>query len=441
MAEQENNKNIQPDADTSSAKAESTTPSPAKTEPQPKAAAVSKAATNSPAKSRLAQLALLLSVIAIALLLFISYHLYQRGHDAGTDIAELKSKALQQQLQLDKMQPLNQLSAKIGALKLDWDGRFERQSVEMDRLSNTLLSLASRQPSDWLLAETNYLVRLAGHKLWLEHDVTTSLMLLREADQRLAELQDPSLIPLRADLAKDMAALKALPDLDRSEIALTLSALTSQVTELPLKGVVLPDLDEAIAENRLSHSPEDWKDNLIKTWHSFADDFITIRKRTDDVEPLLAPDQRWYLQENLRAKLMLAQLALFREQQGVYQDALATAHEWINTYFIDDSDLGKSMQAELLALQKHNIEPSYPEDFMVRQPLERILEKRLKSLLQSDAPVQQDKAVVTEPPPVDVKPTDEAAPEESPEAQAQPQQEIPANEVPAADSADKGEQI
>ncbi|GAA5218614.1 uroporphyrinogen-III C-methyltransferase [Corallincola platygyrae] len=389
------------------------------TEPltSPKPQAATPVASQKPPSNRLAVFAFLLAVISLVLMLFISYHLYQRGHAASTDINELETRTLTQQVMLEKMQPLNELPNQLGAAQTDWQTQFERQSVEMDRLSNSLLTLASRHPSDWLLAETNYLVRLAGHKLWLEHDITTSLMLLREADGRLAELADPSLTKVRKALADDMAALKALPNVDRSHIALSLNALAGQVDQLALKSVILPDIDQELDDNKPSSSTDDWRDNLAKTWRSFADDFITVRRRSSEVEPLLAPDQRWYLQENLRAKLMLAQLALFREQQGVYESAIDTASQWIDNFFKTENANTQAMLKSLKELKQHQIEPVYPDDFKVRAPLERLLERRLSALL---TPTKKEK-------------TEPEQPVAAAEEPVKPQESGPVEEVPPAE--------
>ena len=81
-------------------------------------------------------------------------------------------------------------------------GVTQRLSVMDTRLGE----VSGRQPNDWTLAEASYLVRIAGRKLWLEDDIDTAQSLLVAADLRVAELSDPSLYPLRASIAEDIAA-------------------------------------------------------------------------------------------------------------------------------------------------------------------------------------------------------------------------------------------
>lgn len=54
----------------------------------------------------------------------------------------------------------------------------------------------------------------------------------------------------------------------------------------------------------LSSSIGEWRVNLQKSWQSFMDSFITIRRRDETAVPLLAPNQDIYLRENIRSRLL-----------------------------------------------------------------------------------------------------------------------------------------
>lgn len=59
-----------------------------------------------------------------------------------------------------------------------------QQQLRVTNRANWKTTAASGEPSltpDWLLAEADYLVRMAGRKLWLERDATAAQMLLVEA--------------------------------------------------------------------------------------------------------------------------------------------------------------------------------------------------------------------------------------------------------------------
>ena len=72
---------------------------------------------------------------------------------------------------------------------------------ELKDLQSRVLDLNDKRPNDWMLAESEYLVRMAGRKLWLEHDIVSAITLLGNADERIKALNDPSLMPIRKALA------------------------------------------------------------------------------------------------------------------------------------------------------------------------------------------------------------------------------------------------
>ena len=90
--------------------------------------------------------------------------------------------------------------------------RLKQQNTALTQQSEATLAqlntMEGRRPADWLIAEADYLVRMAGRKLWLENDVRTAILLLVNADKRLSSLADPSVLPVRAHLAEDIQTLQ-----------------------------------------------------------------------------------------------------------------------------------------------------------------------------------------------------------------------------------------
>ncbi|MGB1298460.1 MAG: uroporphyrinogen-III C-methyltransferase, partial [Psychrobium sp.] len=128
--------------------------------------------------------------------------------------------------QLQQQQALNQsltseLNDKVTA---QLSGQEQTQAL----INQKIAELSGRRPSDWLLAEANYLVTMAGRKLWQEKDQKTAAALLVTADKRIAEMHDESLIELRRALAKDIATLSALPQDRSQDIALAIDGLITQ---------------------------------------------------------------------------------------------------------------------------------------------------------------------------------------------------------------------
>ncbi|MFM4670567.1 uroporphyrinogen-III C-methyltransferase [Aeromonas media] len=316
--------------------------------------------------------------VAILLALGLTGGLYLHGHqNAVAQQAELGALKLQLAEAMGKLDQSNSKDAEqIGAL-----GKNQQQLQDaLDALQTKVLDLDDKRPNDWMLAESEYLVRMAGRKLWLEHDIVSAITLLGNADERIKALNDPSLMPIRKALAEDIAQLKGMPRVDREGLTLKLAALSDQIELLPLSTVSMPQA-KAEPDQAVSANPDEWESNLKKNWVKFTENFITIRRRDGAVEALLSPQQEIFLRENLKTKLLQAQLAVYREQQALYTDSLEKAQRWLTQYFDTDNSATQYMQSELDKLKGEQIQFDYPDQFKTQAMLEQVLTERLQRIL------------------------------------------------------------
>ncbi|EPX9364247.1 uroporphyrinogen-III C-methyltransferase [Aeromonas veronii] len=318
--------------------------------------------------------------VAILLALGLTGGLYLHGHkNAVAQQAELAQ--LKQQL-ASALSKIDQTSSKDAEQLAALDQTQQRLQGEMQGLQNRVLDLNDKRPNDWMLAESEYLVRMAGRKLWLEHDLVSAITLLGNADERIAALNDPSLMPIRKALAEDIAKLKGMPRIDREGLTLKLAALSDQIELLPLSTVSMPEA-KAEPNQAVSTNPDEWKSNLKKNWVKFTENFVTIRRRDGAVEALLSPQQEIFLRENLKTKLLQAQLSVYREQQALYEDSLDKAQRWLTQYFDTDNSATRYMQGEIDKLKGEQIQIDYPAQFKTQAILEQVLTERLQRILAS----------------------------------------------------------
>ena len=318
--------------------------------------------------------------VAILLALGLTGGLYLHGHkNAVAQQAELAQ--LKQQL-ASALSKIDQTSSKDAEQLAALDQTQQRLQGEMQGLQNRVLDLNDKRPNDWMLAESEYLVRMAGRKLWLEHDLVSAITLLGNADERIAALNDPSLMPIRKALAEDIAKLKGMPRIDREGLTLKLAALSDQIELLPLSTASMPEA-KAEPDQAVSTNPDEWESNLKKNWVKFTENFVTIRRRDGAVEALLSPQQEIFLRENLKTKLLQAQLSVYREQQALYEDSLDKAQRWLTQYFDTDNSATRYMQGEIDKLKGEQIQIDYPAQFKTQAMLEQVLTERLQRILAS----------------------------------------------------------
>lgn len=248
----------------------------------------------------------------------------------------------------------------------------ERQGHLEDGLENWL-EQNSHLRKDWLLAEAEYLIKLASHRLLLEQDVKTAITAMEGANTRLAEVGDPSLLTVRKQISQDIQRLKSVPSIDIAGISLTLSSLVQTVNNLPMQ---VPDPD-AIRERIKERTPEKrevdgWQGFFAAIWRDLKN-LVVIRNHEQPVQPMLTADQQFFLIQNLQLRLEQARLALLQGETGVYQERLQEIEKWIPLYFDTKHPLTKSTLDTIAKLRKQDITPELPNLTRSYEQLEKYL--------------------------------------------------------------------
>jgi len=201
------------------------------------------------------------------------------------------------------------------------------------QLNQMVEKFSQNQPTDWLVHEAEYLVRVAARTLWLEKDATAAVGLLLDANDRITELNNPEVLPVRQLIHQDIANIKALPILETEEVILALIALGEQVPNLPLVTLSVPQENAETNQFELSEDVSNWRENIQKTWNRFLDTFVVVHSRMGDLEPILPADQRENLKENLSLKLQIAQWAASKGKEALFVKSLNDVQSWLVQYF------------------------------------------------------------------------------------------------------------
>ncbi|USD65360.1 uroporphyrinogen-III C-methyltransferase [Vibrio sp. SCSIO 43136] len=324
-----------------------------------------------------------LGAIAIVLtILFgggLSYHIQQKDHAQQQEIAALKQQlsSLQSELSSRVSNAQTELTASVNDATTRMQVEMGQQQKSIESLQVAISDVKGRRPNDWLLAEADYLVKLAGRKLFLEHDVESATRLMESADQRIAALNDPSLVPLRKSMATDITKLRALPLIDREGLVLAITSLQQQVDALPLANAILPEAQEVV-EQEVSEDINDWQNNLKTSLKDFSDQFITFRTRDGNVVPLLSPEQHFYLRENVKNKLESAIKGVYLENGELFDQGLVTAQEWSKQFFNQSDNQVLEFQKRLEQLAKNKVHVDYPDKLHSQQPLTDVIQDRLR---------------------------------------------------------------
>ncbi len=355
-------------------------------------------------KKRKTNTALVLSVVAIAIALASGVGLYSWGKQqaskqtANSDtlvdqIAALQKTQTSQKAELESV--IKQQAAQLA----EANNQQTALAKQLDDVQQKVATISGTDAKTWLLAQSDFLVKLAGRKLWSDQDVMTAAALLKSADASLADMNDPSLITARRAITEDIASLSAVSQVDYDGIILKLNQLANQIDNLRLADSNDDGTPMDSDSSELSSSLGEWRVNLKKSWQSFMDSFITVRRRDETAVPLLAPNQDVYLRENLRSQLLVATQAVPRHQDEAYKQALDNVSTWVRAYYDTDDAATKAFLEQVEQLSQQNITMDIPDTLQSQPILEKLMQTRVRNLLAQPAADASAPAPAAETPP------------------------------------------
>ena len=206
----------------------------------------------------------------------------------------------------------------------------------------------------WRVAEAQYLVRLANDQLLLNNEVTIAKTLLTRASDVLAQTNDQALATLKKAIADDLTKLAAAPSTEVSTVYQQLITLNNILDQLPLPS--MPLQPEAVEASIIDTSNLSWWERGLKRTGELLRQIVIIRHNTGKAAPLVMPEEKVFLYQNMHAQMDAAMWAVLHRNTVVYQASLKQVIDWVQHYFIADAETTKSVLQQLDDLQKINLE-------------------------------------------------------------------------------------
>lgn len=206
-------------------------------------------------------------------------------------------------------------------------------------------------------AEIEFLLLLAGRELTLADNPRVALAALREADDRIAQLDDPRLARARAALNDEIAAVESVADVDLDGIALRIASLSRRVEGLPLRASLAPPPEERAGD---ATGEAGWQ-RLLGRLREAAAGLFRIRRTDAPAAPLLSPSESFFLYRNIELDLKSARLAVLTRDPQNYLESLESARRAVEAYFETGDDAVRSFVAAIDDLEAREIAPQWPE--------------------------------------------------------------------------------
>jgi uroporphyrin-3 C-methyltransferase len=245
-------------------------------------------------------------------------------------------------------------------------GRMGRVEDQMDRL----LAVDRRA---WLGQEAVFLTRLAGQRLLVARDVDAALALLEQADALLRDTGEPKFEGVRLAIARDRAALAAVPRVDQVGLYATLSGLIDQVDKLQLEFEAPAAQAEVTASSDAgwwAQAASGWRAALAK-----LSDHLIVRRRSDEIAQLMTPEWAALARQNIRMLIEQTQIAMLSANQPLFERSLQRASGFVALFAEQDPKRVSSVMRTLDALRSETIAPALPELTETRSLLEGEVER------------------------------------------------------------------
>ncbi|WP_444678991.1 uroporphyrinogen-III C-methyltransferase [Halomonas sp. E19] len=332
-------------------------------------------------------------MLALILVLFLgigaglfAWNAWERLDEQQQRLAELEQRAgeaasaddltgLREQLQSGERERNTEMTQAVEAIRSEFASYRSEVDGTLDQVLDELSREQDTDEREWLHAEAAYLLRLANQRLQLERDVEGAAALLRTADARLEEAQNPALTSVRRAIAAELSVLDGVPRVDRTGLYLALHAQQERLGGMPLSR----ELEEIPARSGLQEAPTGaWQQQLSRFGQELKD-LVVIRQHDETLETLVTPEQEAYLRQSARLVLEQAQLALLQEEQALYEASLDKALTLIRHYYDTERSEVQAAIERLEELKRENIQPELPDISGSQQALAEFIERRFGS--------------------------------------------------------------
>ncbi len=278
--------------------------------------------------------------------------LARQSADSGTQAIEARTLA-QQALDVarDTSARLAVTEARVGEVAL--------QRGQLEELMQSL----SRSRDENLVVDIEAALRLAQQQAQLTGNLQPLVAALKSASQRIERAAQPRLAPVQRAMDHDLERLERAAVTDTAGLLVRIDDLVRQVDDLPLINQVA---QTAVMRRQAGNAPAaaapgspdepSWQATLRRAWEGVRDETRALVRvsRVDHPDAMLiAPDQAFFLRENLKLQLLNARLGLLARRMESARADVASANNALNKYFDPASRRTQGAATALQQLQVH----------------------------------------------------------------------------------------
>ena len=225
------------------------------------------------------------------------------------------------------------------------EGRVAETVLQRTQLEDLIQQL-SRSRDENVLADVDAAVRVAVQQSAITGSAEPLAQALRQSEERLARMNQPRVERVRRALVRDLDRVRAVAVADIASLTIKLDEAVRSIDELPLMAQPerrQPAPARAASATVAASAPtavERWLPWLTEHWAwagnrvwSEVKSLVRVSRIDNPEAVLVAPEQAWFLRENLKLRLLNARLALLSRQFDTVQSDLRDAQSSLGRYF------------------------------------------------------------------------------------------------------------
>lgn len=343
----------------------------------------------------LATVALMLAVLALMVagllwqkLDFTQKELARRSQDSATQSTETRALATQADAQTKELQ------ARLAVAEV----KLSEVSLQRSQLEELMLAL-SRSRDDNLVQDLESALRLAQQQTQLTGSVQPLLAALQAADERISRAAQPRLNPVQRAMARDVQRIRSTAVADVPSLVQRLDELVRRVDQWPVpnevgplatatrskpgapgkapvvkapaSGGAKPPVNAPAPIEATEPVLSGW-DSALLNWNGFwrrvweettrsGRELIRVSRIDRPEAVLLAPEQAFFLRENLKLRLLNARLGLLARQMDAVQDDLKHIDAALARHFDTTSPDVSAAQAVVTQLRAELASTQLPQ--------------------------------------------------------------------------------
>ncbi|MGS0754420.1 uroporphyrinogen-III C-methyltransferase [Roseateles sp. GG27B] len=255
-------------------------------------------------------------------------------------------------------------AAKVALL----DAKLAEVALQRGQLEELMQSMSRSRDAN-VVVDIEASIRVALQQSSITGSAEPLVATLRQADERLLRYKQPHMEGVRRAVARDLDRVKAISVVDVSTLTIKLDEVVRLLDEMPLlanadlegepglsrqsrppasqqsaaKGLkpdmtsalvapAVPGADAGALELWWWQARQSWREASQSVW-SETKSLLRVTRINHPEAMLLAPDQAFFLRENLKLRLLNARLALLSRQFETAKADLNDTQDLLNRYF------------------------------------------------------------------------------------------------------------